>query len=302
MGQKANPIGNRLGIIRGWESSWFADKDYAAKVIEDEKIRNYLKVRRPKTSNERFDKNRTLQNGVSGVIIERTLQRVTVTIKTSKPGMIIGKNGQEVDLMREELKILTGKEDVQVNIGDIKKPELDAQMVGEQIAMQIESRVNFKRAIKGAIQNTIRGGGQGIKVRISGRLNGAEMSRSEEFKEGRTPLHTFRADIDYALSEAQTVYGKIGIKVWIFRGEVLTKRELTALNPDLMNDRRQGGGPSGGNDRRGGGDRREGGDRRGGGDRREGGNNDRRGNGGGGPNRGGAPGGGGANRGGGGRR
>jgi small subunit ribosomal protein S3 len=306
MGQKANPIGNRLGIIRGWESSWFADKDYAQKVVEDEKIRAYLKVRRPKTSNERFDKNRSVQNGVSGVIIERSLKRITITIKTSKPGIIIGKNGLEVELMRKELAALTGKkeDEVQVNIGDIKKPELDAQMVGEQIAMQLESRINFKRAIKGAIQNTIRGGAQGIKVRISGRLNGAEMSRSEEFKEGRTPLHTFRADIDYALSEAQTVYGKIGIKVWIFRGEVLVKRELTALNPDLMNDRRQGGGGSG--DRRGGGDRRDGGDRRGG-DRREGGGGgDRRGgSGGGGANRGGGPGGnnrggGGANRGGGG--
>ncbi len=264
MGQKANPIGNRLGIIRGWESSWFADKDYAAKVVEDEKIRAYLKARRPKTSTERQDKNRSVQNGVSGVIIERTLKRITVTIKTSKPGIIIGKNGQEVDLMREELKVLTGKDDVQVNIGDIKKPELDAAMVGEQIAMQIESRVNYKRAIKAAIQNTMRGGAQGIKVRISGRLNGAEMSRSEEFKEGRTPLHTFRADIDYALSEAQTVYGKIGIKVWIFRGEVLTKRELTALSPELMNDRRQSG--VGGGERRD--DRRGGGERRGGGDRR----------------------------------
>ncbi|MBK8924034.1 MAG: 30S ribosomal protein S3 [Saprospirales bacterium] len=227
MGQKANPIGNRLGIIRGWDSNWFADKDYGLKVVEDEKIRNYLQVRRPKTATaDPRDRNKPMQNGISRIIIERTLKRVTVTIQTSRPGIIIGKGGKEVDLIKEELKILTGK-DVQINIFEIRKPELDANIVGEQIAKQIEARINFRRAIKGAIQGTMRAGAEGIKIRVSGRLGGAEIARTEEYKEGRTPLHTFRADIDYALVEALTVYGKIGIKVWLFKGEVLQKRELT---------------------------------------------------------------------------
>lgn len=216
MGQKTNPIGNRLGIIRGWESNWFGGKDFAQKVVEDEKIRNYLKARIHK-------------GGIARIVIERTLKRITVTIHTSRPGIIIGKGGQEVDRIREELKKLTGK-DVQINIIEIRKPELDANIVGESIAKQIEARINYRRAIKMAIQSTIRAGAEGIKVRISGRLNGAEMARSEEYKEGRTPLHTFRADIDYALAEAQTVYGKIGIKVWICKGEVLGKRDL---NPNF---------------------------------------------------------------------
>lgn len=213
MGQKTNPIGNRLGIIRGWESNWFGGKDMALKVVEDENIRIYLKARVPK-------------GGIARVVIERTLKRITVTIQTSRPGIIIGKGGQEVDRIREELKKLTNK-DVQINIIEIRKPELDAAIVGESIAKQLEARINYRRAIKMAIQSTIRVGAEGIKVRISGRLNGAEMARSEEFKEGRTPLHTFRADIDYSLSEAQTVYGKIGIKVWICKGEVYGKRDLS---------------------------------------------------------------------------
>jgi small subunit ribosomal protein S3 len=296
MGQKANPIGNRLGIIRGWDSNWYADKDYGLKVVEDEKIRNYLRARRPKTATaDPRDRNKPMQNGISRVVIERTMKRVTVTIHTSRPGIIIGKGGKEVDLIKEELKVLTGK-DVQINIFEIRKPELDANIVGEQIAKQIEARINYRRAIKGSIQGTMRAGAEGIKVRISGRVGGAEIARSEEYKEGRTPLHTFRADIDYAWVEAQTVYGKIGIKVWLFKGEVLTKRELTpfAAAEGTGGDRREGG-DRGGSDRRGGGDR--GGDRGGRGDRREGGDRgDRREGGGGGDrNRGGS---GGGNRGG----
>ena len=282
MGQKANPIGNRLGIIRGWESNWFGGKDMAEKVVEDERIRNYLKARISK-------------GGVARVIMERTLKRVTVTIQTSRPGIIIGKGGQEVDRIREELKKLTGK-DVQININEIRKPELDAAIVGESIAKQLEGRINYRRAIKMAIQQTMRVGAEGIKVRIGGRLNGADMARSEEFKEGRTPLHTFRADIDYAHSEAQTVYGKLGIKVWICKGEVFGKRELTLLTEGATTNTGGGGGDR--RDNRGGGDRR---DNRGGGDRRDNSNRgggDGRDNRGGG-NRGGSGGAGGGNRGGG---
>ncbi len=290
MGQKTNPIGNRLGIIRGWESNWFGGKDYAAKVVEDEKIRNYL--------NARVNK-----GGIARIVIERTLKRVTVTIHTSRPGIIIGKGGQEVDRIREELKKLTSK-DVQINITEIRKPELDANIVAESIAKQLEARINYRRAIKMAIQSTIRAGGEGIKVRISGRLNGAEMARTEEYKEGRTPLHTFRADIDYSWKEALTVYGKIGIKCWICKGEVLGKRELTPSS--APSNTTQAGGQGQGQNRRDGGG---GGDRRRGGERGEGrGNNDRnRGGGGGGGDRrrgggggGGNTGGGGGNRGGGG--
>jgi len=229
MGQKTNPIGNRLGIIRGWDSNWFGGKDFAAKVVEDEKIRVYLKARIQK-------------GGIARIIIERTMKRITVTIHTSRPGIIIGKGGSEVDRIREELKKLTGKE-IQINIVEIRKPELDAAIVGESVAKQLESRMNYRRAIKMAIQSTMRAGAEGIKIRISGRLNGAEMARSEEYKDGRTPLHTFRADIDYQLSEAQTVYGKIGIKVWICKGEVLGKRDLS---PNVGVDARKGGNKRGG--------------------------------------------------------
>jgi small subunit ribosomal protein S3 len=222
MGQKTNPISNRLGIIRGWDSNWFGGKDMHLKVVEDEQIRNYLRARIAK-------------GGIAKMVIERTLKRITITIYTSRPGIIIGKGGQEVDKVREEIKKLTGKE-VQINIVEIRKPELDAYIVGESIAKQIESRINYRRATKMAIQSTMRAGAEGIKVRISGRLNGADMARSEEYKEGRTPLHTFRADIDYALVEAQTVYGKIGVKVWICNGEVLHKRDLS---PNVGIDKRQ---------------------------------------------------------------
>ena len=224
MGQKTNPIGNRLGIIKGWDSNWFGGNDFAEKVVEDERIRDYLKARVQK-------------GGIARIIIERTLKRITVTVHTSRPGIIIGKGGSEVDRIKEELKKLTGKE-VQINILEIRKPELDAAIVGESIAKQLEARINFRRAIKMSIQSTMRAGAEGIKVRVSGRLNGAEMARSEEFKDGRIPLHTFRADIDYVLSEAQTVYGTIGVKVWICRGEVLGKRDLS---PNVGADQRPAG-------------------------------------------------------------
>ena len=243
MGQKTNPIGNRLGIIRGWDSNWFATHNYADNVIEDEQIRKYLDARIQK-------------GGLARVIIERTLKRITVTIHTSRPGIIIGKGGSEVDRIKEELKKLTGK-DVQINIVEIRKPELDASIVAESIAKQIESRINFRRAAKMAIQSTMRGGAEGIKVRISGRLNGADMARTEEYKEGRTPLHTFRADIDYDLKEADTVYGKIGVKVWICKGEVLGKRDLS---PHVGLDQKPKRGGRGRNDKRSGG--RRGGGRR----------------------------------------
>jgi small subunit ribosomal protein S3 len=291
MGQKTNPIGNRLGIIKGWESNWFGGRDMAAKVVEDAQIRQYLRARISK-------------GGIARIIIERTLKRVTVSIQTSRPGIIIGKGGQEVDRIREELKKLTSK-DVQININEIRKPEMDAVIVGETVAKQIEGRINHRRAIKMAIQQTIRTGAEGIKIRISGRVGGSDMARTEEYKEGRTPLHTFRADIDYANVEAQTVYGKIGIKVWICKGEVFGKRDLSPFQEESKGtgsqDRR------GGSDRRdsdrgdrrdgGRGDRRGGGDNRGGGDRKGGGQGGNRGGGQGG-NRG--PGGGqGGNRGGG---
>ena len=215
MGQKTNPIGNRLGIIRGWESNWYGGNDYGDKLAEDEKIRRYVHARLTKAS-------------VSRVIIERTLKLVTVTITTARPGSIIGKGGQEVDKLKEELKKITNKE-VQLNIFEIKRPELEAQLVAASIARQIESRISYRRAIKMAIAAAMRMNAEGIKVQISGRLNGAEMARSESYKDGRIPLSTFRADIDYALVEAHTTYGRLGIKVWIMKGEVYGKRELSPL-------------------------------------------------------------------------
>ena len=215
MGQKTNPIGNRLGIIRGWDSNWYGGNDYGDKIAEDDKIRKYLDARLSKAS-------------VSRVIIERTLKLVTVTITTARPGIIIGKGGQEVDKLKEELKKITGKE-VQINIFEIKRPELDANLVAASVARQIEGRISYKRAIKMAIAAATRMNAEGIKIQISGRLNGAEMARSEHYKEGRIPLSTFRADIDYALEEAHTTYGRIGVKVWIMKSEVYGKRELSPL-------------------------------------------------------------------------
>lgn len=296
MGQKCNPIGNRLGIIRGWDSMWYGEKkDFGQKLVEDHKIRTYLAARINK-------------GGISRIVIERTLGKLIVTIHTSKPGIIIGKGGTEVDRIKEELKNLTKKDDVQINIMEIRRPELDAMIVGDTIARQIEGRVSYKRAIKMAISTAMRMGAEGIKIKASGRLNGSEIARSEEFKQGRTPLHTFRMEIDYASVYAMTVYGKIGLKIWICKGEVLGEVELNpnfSANSDSRGNNRQPGfagvegsrGERGGNDRRGGGNDR-GGDRRGGGGQ----GGDRRGGTGGGGNRGGAAGGG--NRGGaaGGRR
>jgi len=215
MGQKANPIGLRLGIIKGWDSNWYGGRDYSAKLVEDDQIRKYLNARLSKA-------------GISKIIIERTLKLVTVTINTARPGIIIGKGGQEVDKLKEELKKLTGKE-VQINISEIKRPELDAVIVAATVAKQIEGRISFRRAIKTAVASTMRMGAEGIKIGISGRLAGAEMARCESYKEGRTPLHTLRADIDYATAEAHTTYGRIGIKVWICKGEIFGKRDLSPV-------------------------------------------------------------------------
>jgi len=240
MGQKTNPIGNRLGIVRGWDSNWYgSSKDFADKLVEDEQIRDYLRARINK-------------GGISRIVIERTLKRITVTIHTSRPGIIIGKGGGEVDRIREELKKLTSTE-VQINIVEIRRPELDAYIVAENVGKQLVARVNFRRASKMAIASTMRMGAEGIKIRLSGRLNGAEMARSEEFKEGRTPLHTFRADIDYALYEAKTIYGIIGVKVWLCKGEIFGKPDLSPAKPKKQERRRGGGNNRGGN--RGGGNR-----------------------------------------------
>ncbi|MGH2643016.1 MAG: 30S ribosomal protein S3 [Chitinophagaceae bacterium] len=258
MGQKTNPIGNRLGIIRGWDSNWFGTKkDYALKLVEDQKIRAYLDARINK-------------GGIARIVIERTLNKLIVTIHTSKPGIIIGKGGQEVDRIKEELKKLTGKSDVQINILEIRRPEVDAAIVADTIARQIESRINYKRAIRMSIATALRMGAEGIKVKVSGRLGGAEIARTEELKQGRTPLHTFRMDIDYAEMAAQTVYGKIGIKVWICKGEILGKRDL---NPNFIAGGREGHHERHGERREGDRDRERGRDR---GDRRGGNSGDRR--------------------------
>lgn len=238
MGQKVNPIGNRVGIIRGWDSNWYGGSDFSAKLVEDTKIREYLNARLAKAS-------------LSKIIIERTLKLITVTVNTARPGIIIGKGGQEVDKLKEELKQITGKE-VQINIFEVKRPELDATIVANNIARQVEGKISYRRAIKMAIASTMRMGAEGIKVVISGRLGGAEMARSETYKDGRIPLHTFRADIDYALGEALTKVGLIGIKVWICNGEVYGKRDLSP-NIGVKNVRGGGRAPSGGFRKRSGG-------------------------------------------------
>jgi small subunit ribosomal protein S3 len=257
MGQKANPVGNRLGIIRGWDSNWYGGKKYADKLVEDEKIRKYLTARLAK-------------GGVAKIVIERTMKVITVTVHTARPGIVIGKGGQEVDKLKEELKKLT-KKDVQINIFEIKRPELDAQLVADGVCRQIEARISFRRAAKMSIASTMRMGAEGIRVMVAGRLGGAEIARTEQYKDGRIPLHTFRADIDFAMAEAQTSYGKIGCKVWICKGEVYGKRDLSPNIGTSATASAGKGMPGGGRDR---------GDR---GDR--GGRNDRGGRGG---NRGGA--------------
>lgn len=213
MGQKINPTGLRVGIIKDWESKWYADKDYADLLHEDIRVREYLE-------------NRLKTAAVSSIEIERAANRVNITIHTGKPGMVIGKGGSEVDALRKELNKLTGKR-VHINIVEIKKPDLDAKLVGEGIARQLENRVAFRRAQKQAIQRTMRAGAKGIKTQVSGRLNGADIARSESYSEGTVPLHTLRADIDYAWVEADTTYGKLGVKVWIYRGEILPTKKNT---------------------------------------------------------------------------
>ena len=230
MGQKVNPIANRLGIIRGWDSNWFGGKDFSEKLVEDAKIRKYLNVRLAKAS-------------ISKIIIERTLKLVTVTISTARPGFIIGKGGAEVDKLKEELKKIFRKE-IQINIFEVKRPDIDATIVGQSIARQLEGRVSHRRAVKTAIGNAMRNGAEGIKIQISGRVGGAEMARSETIKEGRIPLHTFRADVDYNLAEAITKVGVLGIKTWICHGTVYGKRdlfEITGAASQQGGNQQQGG-------------------------------------------------------------
>ncbi len=244
MGQKVNPISNRLGIIRGWDSNWFGGSNYGDTILEDSKIRKYLNVRLAALN----DKNAKARPSISRIVIERTLKLITITICTSRPGVIIGKGGQDVEKLKEELHKITDK-DVQINVFEVKHPDLDAQIVASNIASQIEGKIAYRRAVKLAIQNTMRAGAEGIKVQVSGRLNGAEMARSEMFKEGRTPLHTLRADIDYALVEAHTKVGVIGVKVWICRGEVYGHRDLA---PQFSQQKESRQASQGGNQRRGG--------------------------------------------------
>ncbi len=224
MGQKVNPISNRLGIVRGWDSNWFGGKDFGDTILEDSKIRKYLNARLGDAS-------------LSRIVIERTLKKVTITVCTARPGLVIGKGGENVDKLKEELKKVTDK-DVQINIFEVRRPELDATIVANSIARQVEGKIAYRRAIKMAIANTMRAGAEGIKVQINGRLNGAEIARSEMFKEGRTPLHTFRADIDYCHSEALTKVGILGIKVWICRGEIYGKKDLA---PNFAQQKDNGG-------------------------------------------------------------
>jgi small subunit ribosomal protein S3 len=211
VGQKVNPIGMRIGIIRDWESKWYADKDYATLLHEDIKVREYIAKRLNDAS-------------VSKVEIERAANRINVSVHTAKPGMVIGKGGTEVEALRKALNQLTGKR-VHINIIEIKRADLDAKLVAENIARQLENRVSFRRAQKQAIQRTMRSGAQGIKTQVSGRLGGADIARAEHYSEGTVPLHTLRADIDYAHAEADTTYGKLGVKVWIYRGEVLPTKK-----------------------------------------------------------------------------
>lgn len=252
MGQKVNPISNRLGYIRGWDSNWYGGKKYGPTLLEDKQIRDYLMARHAKA-------------GIARIVIERALKLVTATICAARPGMIIGRGGTEVDKLKEELKKITGKE-VQIFIHEIRRPDLEATLVASNVARQMEGNIAYRRAVKMAIASVMRTGAEGVKIHLSGRLNNAEMARAEMFKEGRTPLHTLRADIDYAQDEAYTKVGLIGVKVWIMRGEVYERRELTpSFHQAKTNDRR--GGRREGADRRGG--RRGGFDKRGGNRKRQ---------------------------------
>ncbi|HEU4764114.1 MAG TPA: 30S ribosomal protein S3 [Candidatus Eisenbacteria bacterium] len=212
MGQKTNPIGMRLGIIRTWDSRWFARKDYPALLKEDIVIRRYLKKR-------------LSQAGISRIAIQRTASKVTINISTARPGLVIGRRGQQVDQLRDELQHLTMKKEIFLNIDEVKKPDMDATLVGEHVARQLEQRVSFRRAMKKAIASTMRSGAGGVRIVCSGRLGGAEMARTESYRDGRVPLHTLRADIDFARSTARTIYGAVGVKVWIFKGEILERKE-----------------------------------------------------------------------------
>lgn len=235
MGQKTNPTGFRLGIIRGWDSNWYSEDNQPALIMEDEQLREYLHTR--------------LRNGgLSNVVIERTPKRILLTLRTSRPGVIIGKGGEQIELLREELKKITSKE-VQINVSEIKRPELDASLVAQNIAQQLQARVSFRRAMKTAIASAMRMGAKGIKVRCSGRLGGAEMARTEQYKEGQVPLHTLRADIDYSLATSNTIYGSIGVSVWIFKGEIIGDVDLS---PGAQS--RQESDSGGRGNRRGGGD------------------------------------------------
>lgn len=236
MGQKSNPIGFRLGVIRGWDSNWYTDGSYANKLVEDDKIRKYLHARLKRA-------------GLSRVVIERTPKRVIITLHTSRPGVVIGRGGAEVEKLREELKKLTNK-DIQININEIKRPELDASLVAQNIAQQLEGRISFRRAMKQSLGAAMRMGAQGIRIKLSGRLGGAEMGRTEQYMEGRVPLHTLRADVDYADATAFTIYGTTGVKVWIFHGEIIGKPDLSpnayaqrqaAAAPQPPERRRRGG-------------------------------------------------------------
>lgn len=211
MGQKVNPVGLRIGVIRDWESKWYAGKDYADLLHEDIKIREYIEARLKDAA-------------LSKVEIERAANRVNITVHTAKPGMVIGKGGSEVEALRKSLSDLSGKR-VHINIVEVKKADVDAKLVAENIARQLENRISFRRAQKQAIQRAMRGGAKGIKTQVSGRLGGADIARAEHYSEGTVPLHTLRADIDYGTAEADTTYGKLGVKVWIYRGEVLPTKK-----------------------------------------------------------------------------
>lgn len=227
MGQKSNPVGFRLGVIRGWDSNWYTDGSFADKIVEDNEIRQYLHTRLDRA-------------GLSRVVIERTPKRIILTLHTSRPGVVIGRGGSEVEKLREELKRLTEK-DVQININEIKRPELDASLVAQNIAQQLEGRISYRRAMKRALGAAMRMGAQGIRIRVGGRLGGAEMSRSEQYLEGRVPLHTLRADIDYGQATAYTIAGTCGVKVWIFHGEVIGTPDLS---PNAYAQRQQAAAPT----------------------------------------------------------
>ncbi len=236
MGQKTHPVGFRLGIIRGWDSNWYSEDNQPALILEDTKLREYLHTR--------------LRNGgLSNVVIERTPKRILLTLRTSRPGVIIGKGGEQIELLREELKKITNKE-VQINVSEIKRPELDASLVAQNIAQQLQSRVSFRRAMKTALASAMRMGAKGIKVRCAGRLGGAEMARTEQYKDGQVPLHTLRADIDYSNATSNTIYGAIGVSVWIYKGEIIGAVDLT---PGAQ--ARKEAEANSGNNRRGGDDR-----------------------------------------------